>query len=84
MTAASCCPDIADLGDMIGKVQDDRGAEAAQEQDPQTRPATPGPAGKPDPPAQSTEDTDIGWGELPDADGDDRLRDGRPPHWDSH
>jgi hypothetical protein len=34
-------------------------------------------------PAQSTEDTDAGWGEYRDRDDDDRLLRDRPPHWDS-
>jgi hypothetical protein len=34
-------------------------------------------------PAQSREDTDVGWGEPPEADDDERLRQDRPPHWDS-
>jgi hypothetical protein len=29
---------------------------------------------------QSSEDTDVGWGEYPQAD-DDRLQQDRPPHW---
>jgi REase_MTES_1575 len=34
-------------------------------------------------PAQTTDDTDVGWGELPprDDDHDDWLREQRPPHW---
>lgn len=46
-------------------------------------------AGPPDPdeqpvlPAQSQEDTDIGWGEPPELDDDERLYRDRPPHWDS-
>jgi hypothetical protein len=31
-------------------------------------------------PDQSVEDTDRGWGELPDSN-DDRLLADRPPHW---
>lgn len=34
-------------------------------------------------PVQSREDTDIGWGEQPDPDHDERLYRDRPPHWDS-
>jgi hypothetical protein len=33
-------------------------------------------------PAQSREDTDAAWGELPAADEDERLYRDRPPHWD--
>jgi hypothetical protein len=34
-------------------------------------------------PAQSQEDTDVGWGEQPDPEDDERLHRERPPHWDS-
>lgn len=34
-------------------------------------------------PVQSREDTDVGWGEEPEADKHDRLYRDRPPHWDS-
>jgi hypothetical protein len=33
-------------------------------------------------PAQSREDTDVGWGEHPEPDDEERLRRDRPPHWD--
>lgn len=34
-------------------------------------------------PEQSSDDTDLGWGERPDdeADEDERLRREKPPHW---
>jgi hypothetical protein len=32
-------------------------------------------------PAQSSEDTDVGWGDYAEPDDDWLLRD-RPPHWD--
>jgi hypothetical protein len=34
-------------------------------------------------PTQSQEDTDIGWGEPPGPDDDERLSRDRPPHWGS-
>jgi hypothetical protein len=37
----------------------------------------------PVPPVQSQEDTDLGWGEQPALEDDERLRRERPPHWDS-
>jgi hypothetical protein len=37
----------------------------------------------PVPPAQSQEDTDVGWGEQPEPEDDERLHRERPPHWDS-
>jgi hypothetical protein len=33
-------------------------------------------------PEHSRDDTDIGWGEEPKPDDDERLRRERPPHWD--
>jgi hypothetical protein len=42
-----------------------------------------GPSESGDLPVQSQEDTDVGWGELPGPDDDERLRGERPPHWDS-
>ncbi|HEY2127507.1 MAG TPA: hypothetical protein VGH77_10000 [Streptosporangiaceae bacterium] len=36
-----------------------------------------------DPPAQGDDETDLGWGDHPDPDDDDRLTSDRPPHWDS-
>ena len=33
-------------------------------------------------PAQSEDETGIGWGEAPEPDDEERLRQERPPHWD--
>jgi hypothetical protein len=52
------------------------------------------PANPPDPPdpdraedpvvpTQSREDTDVGWGEVPEPSDDDRFYRDRPPHWGS-
>jgi hypothetical protein len=44
-----------------------------------------GNAGKDDKPLlpeQSKDETGIGWGEAPEPDDDERLRQERPPHWD--
>jgi len=38
---------------------------------------------KPVLPARSQDDTDVGWGERPEPDDDERLNRDRPPHWDS-
>lgn len=49
------------------------------------QPASTGPwdsDGKPVLPAQSQEDTDVGWGEQTEQDDDERLSRERPPHWD--
>jgi hypothetical protein len=37
---------------------------------------------KPILPAQSADETSIGWGEAPEPDDEERLRQERPPHWD--
>jgi hypothetical protein len=42
-----------------------------------------GPSGSDDLPVQSQEDTDVGWGEQPGPEDDERLHGERPPHWDS-
>jgi AcrR family transcriptional regulator len=49
----------------------------------QARPPGPPPAphDRPALPVKSPDDSDIGWGELPDRNHDDHLRDSRPPHW---
>jgi hypothetical protein len=33
-------------------------------------------------PDESGDDSDLGWGDQPDPDDDERLRRDRPPHWD--
>jgi len=33
-------------------------------------------------PAKSRDETDIGWGEPPEPDDEERLRRERPPYWD--
>ena len=33
------------------------------------------------PPEQSTDDTDIGWGDRPDKDDDERIAREKPPHY---
>jgi hypothetical protein len=45
----------------------------------QAPPRPPGPAL----PDRSADETDIGWGDRPDPSDDDRLREDRPPHWDT-
>jgi len=42
----------------------------------------PDPDDKPALPAQSEEETGIGWGEAPEPGDDEHLRRERPPHWD--
>ncbi len=47
------------------------------------RVSPPDPRDKPVLPTQSQEDTDVGWGEPPAPDDDERLNRDRPPHWSS-
>jgi hypothetical protein len=55
---------------------------------PEEAPKQPARVSPPDPrepvlPTQSQEDTDVGWGEPPAPDDDERLYRERPPHWGS-
>lgn len=47
------------------------------------RPPDAGPSDRGDLPVQSQEDTDVGWGEQPRPEDDERLYRERPPHWGS-
>jgi hypothetical protein len=47
------------------------------------RVSPPDPRDEPVLPTQSQEDTDVGWGEPPGPDDDERLCRERPPHWGS-
>ena len=52
---------------------------------PAASPSAPRPVRRPpatQPPLQSREDTDAGWGERPEPDDDERLYRDRPPHWE--
>ncbi len=40
------------------------------------------PDDKPVLPAQSEDEAGVGWGDAPEPDDEDRLRQDRPPHWD--
>jgi hypothetical protein len=44
------------------------------------RPPAPGPG--PVLPERSSDETDAGWGDRPEPDDDERLRQDRPPHYD--
>ncbi len=37
---------------------------------------------KPVLPVTSVDETSVGWGEAPEPDDEERLRQDRPPHWD--
>jgi hypothetical protein len=50
-----------------GAAQSDRGGRPA-------RPARP---------EKSRDESDVGWGERPEPDDDERFSRDRPPHWDS-
>jgi hypothetical protein len=45
-------------------------------------PVLPHEPGVPVMPVQSSEDTDVGWGDYAEPDDDDRFIRDRPPHWD--
>jgi hypothetical protein len=63
-------------GEFPGRTWDDGGMppdEAPKQPDPR----------EPVLPTQSREDTDVGWGEPPGPDDDERLSRERPPHWGS-
>jgi hypothetical protein len=49
---------------------------------PQVLPVPPVPPVLPVLPVPSQDEADVGWGERPQADDDERLRRERPPHWD--
>ena len=44
--------------------------------------AGPGPDPRPVLPQRGRDETDAGWGDRPDPDDDERLRQERPPHYD--
>jgi hypothetical protein len=46
------------------------------------RPDRDGKDDKPVLPGQSVDETSVGWGEAPEPDDEERLRQDRPPHWD--
>jgi hypothetical protein len=52
-------------------------AASARQSDRDGRPA--GPAL----PEKSRDESDVGWGERPEPDDDERFSRDRPPHWDS-
>ena len=61
------------------------GPDVAADGDPPDTPVSTAPASPTAPilPAQSREDTDVGWGDYADRDDNDRLMRDRPPHWDN-
>jgi hypothetical protein len=62
---------------------DDARADADADDTPATPTPPARPASAPLLPAQSREDTDVGWGEYRERDDDDRLLRDLPPHWDN-
>lgn len=57
--------------------------DAVTEPDAGPEPPAVTPADQPLLPSRSSDETDVGWGERPEPDDDDRLRQDRPPHWDT-
>jgi hypothetical protein len=49
-----------------------------QEKQPQSE------AEKPVLPERSGDETDVGWGDRPESEDEDRLYRDRPPHWDDY
>jgi hypothetical protein len=67
-----------------GQPDQDAPADNSKTQaEPAQPPAEPAPARPAARPEQSAEDTDIGWGDRPDPDHDERYYQDRPPHWGS-
>lgn len=66
--------------DAAPEQHDDDAHGAAADTPPE--PPTPAPP-TPTPLTQSSEDTDVGWGDYRERDDDDRLLRDRPPHWDN-
>lgn len=62
---------------MMGAVPEERkqptGSGQPKQRAPDSRPVLP---------ERSTDETDAGWGERPEPDDDERLRQERPPHYD--
>jgi hypothetical protein len=56
--------------------------QAPSERTPPERPRPPAPDRGPVLPQRGSDETDAGWGERPEPDDDDRLRQERPPHYD--
>jgi hypothetical protein len=63
-------PRAPDNGDKTGE-SDKNGKNGKNDQD-----------DKPLLPEQSRDESGIGWGEAPEPDDEERLRQERPPHWD--
>jgi hypothetical protein len=58
-------------------------SDATPEETPQPEQPVPPAPSAPILPAQSREDTDVGWGDYAERDDNDRLLRDRPPHWDN-
>lgn len=55
--------------------------------DPPDKPDKPDKNRRPEKPAlpdRSGDETDVGWGDRPEPDDDDRLNGDRPPHWQDY
>jgi hypothetical protein len=55
-------------------------AESPKPESPKAEP--PAPDARPVLPQRGSDETDAGWGERPEPDDDERLREERPPHHD--
>ena len=70
-------------GEFPGRTWDDGGMPPDEAPKQSARVSPPDPRDEPVLPTQSREDTDVGWGEPPGPDDDERLSRERPPHWGS-
>jgi hypothetical protein len=66
----------------MGAVAPDQAPHPPTSASPPTSAGRPDRDDKPAVPQRSLDDTDIGWGERPEPDDDERLSRERPPHWD--
>jgi hypothetical protein len=71
------------IGGFIGRIWDDGCMPPEKAPKQPARVSPPDPRDEPVLPARSQDDTDVGWGESPAPDDDERLNRERPPHWGS-
>jgi hypothetical protein len=71
------------IGGFIGRIWDDGCMPPEKAPKQPVRVSPPDPRDEPVLPTQSQDDTDVGWGEPPAPDDDERLNRERPPHWGS-
>jgi len=87
-TPADAAPEQPDQADGATRGDEEAAPQPSAAALPKPGLPEPAPAAPPAPilpvpilPAQSREDTDLGWGDYAERDDDDRLLRDRPPHW---